>query len=275
MFFIPMLAFWHKRRYLYRARMENTAGLSHHPCHHVLMMKKKSLEAKVQHSFLMRGLRIAFGMIAFVVLVSASPAHAQNPGRPIINVTNVPFDPSMLTTVDDGRRKEVQKAFNFAQANGRTKDFTAAIGPKKSWATSSDGYLGKEDRVKNVLQRCQHYEREPCALVAIDGFASGYTKAQPSTIAYPKKFSARTVPFIPDGQRSVLEQSYRSLSSNKAIAINSYGYYGMIGGEKTKDEAVSKAIQKCKSSTKENCFIYSVNDDVLFDAKTAIADEGF
>jgi hypothetical protein len=227
----------------------------------------------MQHSILMRRSIVAFSMAAMVFVFTPQFASAQKTGRPVVAVSGTKFNPDMVKTADGNVHQGLKKAYDFALVGNRLSAFTAAIGPKNSWATTSDTFLSRDDRVRNVLQRCQHYEKTPCALVAIDGMTSGNTKEQPSTISYPARFNFSAIPFVAGSQLAEIQRSYRTLGSNKALAINAYGYYGMAGDAKSTEEAIQQASEKCSAATKEKCFIYSINEDVLFNAKTPIYDD--
>lgn len=221
-----------------------------------------------------RTIKRALGGLVLVALSFSTLATAAS-GRPNVQLGQKPFTPDMLQNIDAARQKEIRKAYDWAVSNGRVKFFTVAVGPRKSWATLADGNMTRPDRILNVLQRCEHYEKTPCALIAADGLVSSNTRIQPSTISYDKKFSVPNIPFIPETQRKVIQSSYPTMTGNRAIAINSYGYYGMAGNAASTEEAAAKATQQCENSSQEKCFIYSINDDVLFTHKTSIVDQGF
>lgn len=223
-----------------------------------------------------RNTKMNITLALITLLCIAAPAFADKPvGRPNIQLSRTPFSPATVSQVDGGRQREILKAYEWALSNGRSKFFTVAVGPKKSWATLADNYMTQSDRVLNVLQRCEHYEGTPCALFAVDGVATSNTKIQPSTIAYPKKFTARAVPFVTQKQRSLIESSYNAATGNRALVINSYGYYGISANGSSPETAIAEATQQCQNGSQERCFVYSVNDNVLFTSQTSITDKGF
>lgn len=178
-----------------------------------------------------------------------------------------PFDATQLPAISDADRDKI-----VALANDYDKR------PSMIVAVSEDGtaetFWGMNwdvaSRVRNTMQRCEHISKKTCGLAVVDGNMVEF-KFLPRTLTYHTRFNPKEVPFINIRQTSALF-SYVNAQRNKALAINWNGAYGYWHGDYNSQRARKNALTECRKISRRwgHCFLYAVNDKVVFTAETDI-----
>ncbi len=166
-------------------------------------------------------------------------------------------------------RLEVAK--DYAAAGPNQAVYTLAISGAGSWDSLDDPRVGSEERARNVLQRCEHRAHKRCLLVFENGKRSGELTLRPSGLTYAARFELATVPFIPRDVLAQIGPRYMAAKPHRAMAISAMGMVGVAAGAGSGDEAGARALEMCQKSTgAKHCFVYSVDDTVLFNQTTKI-----
>ena len=149
--------------------------------------------------------------------------------------------------------------------------YTLAVSPIGSWDSLYDSRFSEEERVRNALQRCEHRAQRKCVLVYFDGKPTGEKAPRSSGLTYAQTVSIDTIPFVP---KDVLERVMPRLLAGKphrAMAISSQGIVGLDAGAADAATASRLALENCnRIATVSACFLYAVDDKVVFTRQTKI-----
>lgn len=75
---------------------------------------------------------------------------------------------------------------------------------------------------------------------------------------------AESIPHVNQRARENFVQ-YIYAENNKAFAIAPGGVWAWTEGEASREEANSKALQRCQQHTQQTCVLYGSNDEIVFD----------
>ena len=184
------------------------------------------------------------------------------------------FDASQIPLVSDKTRKAIVK--DYGVYGKHQKYYTLAISESGSTfgATAWEKY-SSEDHIRLVLQKCEHSAQEPCGIVAHKNKLVKF-QLSPRQLIYTEKFDVDLVPFITDKSRDWLRKNYKSSNRNVALAITRNGnmFVSRVGNWKPEEEAAKKALDGCnKGRKRKSCFVYSINQRVLFNSDTDLRPE--
>lgn len=88
----------------------------------------------------------------------------------------------------------------------------------------------------------------------------------PSVSYALQRSQADEIPHVNQQARENFVQ-YIYADNNKAFAIAPGGAWAWTEGELSKEEAGANALQRCQRQTEQDCIIYSLNNEIVFDAK--------
>ncbi len=169
------------------------------------------------------------------------------------------------------RQARLNVARDFGLAGDNHAVYTLAIAPQGNWDSIADPRISKDERARNVLQRCEHRARSRCLLVVANGKRTGELTPRPSGLTYSSRFDLATIPFVP---KDVLEQigpRFAAAKPHRAMAIDVFGLVGVAAGAGSPEEASARALESCqKNSGGKLCFPYALDDKVIFDRSTKI-----
>ncbi|MFD1627330.1 caspase family protein [Azospirillum griseum] len=191
----------------------------------------------------------------------APPPVAPLPGGPAR-----PLDASAIPYVSSKARETLSRYAEWPSPKA------LAISQQGNYAyfTNRTGTRSAEDVKRSALQYCQFNAEEPCALYAVDDAVvfegkAGF-KATPVDIPGSGRFDPALVPFVSDRTREVAMANYARNPTNKAIALTASGIWAAVWGKDTEETARDAALEQCQSrSQKEDCYLYAVNGEVVFD----------
>ncbi|NKC29861.1 DUF4189 domain-containing protein [Falsiroseomonas selenitidurans] len=179
---------------------------------------------------------------------------------------------AQIPQIPEGLRPVIQADYD---ASPRTA-YTLVVGSAgRGWASHSGrGSWSASERTRVALQRCEHYAQGPCILVMANGRLTGRTAPEPRALTYPTRFDATAVPFLNDAQKAELGARYPTARQHRAIAIWRLGGFAWVVGRPSAAEAQRDALQNCQRFGDGNrpCFLYSVDDQVVFTPQTDISD---
>lgn len=83
--------------------------------------------------------------------------------------------------------------------------------------------------------------------------------------AFPAQ--ANDVPGLPPAGQAAYRE-FQSASAHRAFAIAPGGAWGWQAGTDSLDQAEDRAVEACRSSTRQNCVLYASDERVVFDKKS-------
>ncbi|MDE0392578.1 MAG: hypothetical protein OXI57_10985 [Rhodospirillales bacterium] len=177
-----------------------------------------------------------------------------------------PFDASDVPFISAGLRDRVRR--DFVGARRPTFTLAACKSGCVAWSWGSR-WTTTRAHIRNVLQQCEHNGQEPCGLVAVNGELVTF-EVQPSQIAYPHEFDSSAVPFVPRARLPGIHSDYAAGGQHRALALNYTGRYGYATGQRSEEQARSRALERCReySGGWGHCFLYDVNGKVVFNPAT-------
>ena len=180
------------------------------------------------------------------------------------------IDTKALPFLDMKGRQEVGHDYQMA-GPANQPFYTLVISPIGSWDSLYDSRFSEEERARNTLQRCEHRSQRKCVLVYRDGKPTGEKTPQSSGLTYAQTLDADSIPFVP---KDVLERAVPRLLAGKphrAMAISSQGIIGEDAGSADAATASRLALDNCnRIATISACFLYAVDDKVVFTRQTKI-----
>jgi len=193
-----------------------------------------------------------------VARLSAPPAPPPVPaGRP--------FDPAAIPYVNAKARDALANYPSLPSPKA------LAISQKGSYAYLSNRTTPRtEEEVKRgALQYCQHLAEGPCTLYAlgdsvVPGADKGF-KPMPVEIPGSGRFDPARVPFVTDRTREVAMLNYQRNAGHKAVALTPMGRWATVWGKDSDEEAREAVMEKCEQAGKDECLLYAVDDEVVFD----------
>ena len=201
-------------------------------------------------------------MAALIALATLSTAKADD----IEYESLGPFDPSEMPFISDEDLEIIARHF----VGDNKPEYTIAVCERGCWAVTWGGW-STQDRIRSVLQRCEHQAQEPCGLIAVNGQLVTF-KHQPGQITYPEKFDSDVVPFVQRRESGKIRSQYANQRRHRALALNWNGSYGFSYGQSNKELARKNALALCRkiSEGHGHCFLYDVNGTVVFKPTTDI-----
>lgn len=125
-----------------------------------------------------------------------------------------------------------------------------------------------------ALEGCQIRAKAPCAILATNDevvATDGIVVKDMPRVSYRGKYDPAMVPAVREITLKRAEiESYSSQSSHKAMAFHPSGRLFAASGMKTIQQAIDAALVQCNNTKDINisrdgaCFIYALNDDVVF-----------
>jgi hypothetical protein len=221
-------------------------------------------------------MRVSFlslvGAIGLPALLLAG-CQQENAPRPVVAQATAPdtLVAAAIPQIPERLRPAIQTDYD---ASPRVA-YTLAVGAAgQGWSSHSGrGTWSQAERVRVAQQRCEHFAQGPCILVMVDGRLTGRTTAEPRALNYVQSFDASAVPFLNDAARADLVR-YGSANRDRALVITRNGDYQWRIGHASEAEAQRDALQRCQQGGDGNrpCFVYAVNDRVVFTPQTDISD---
>ncbi len=154
--------------------------------------------------------------------------------------------------------------------------YTLAVGTTgQGWGSHSGrGTWSLREQTRVAQQRCEHLSQGPCILVMVAGRLTGSVTPEPRALTYLSHFNAATVPFLNDASRADLALRYPTAQQHRALALTRTGDYHWVSQQTTEAAAQRDALLRCQQGGGGNrpCFVYSVNDQVVFTSQTDISD---
>ncbi|MGB0507028.1 MAG: hypothetical protein ACPGGK_12610 [Pikeienuella sp.] len=194
-----------------------------------------------------------------VFLVSLISAFCLPLAAQALDVSDVPH-------VSDRTRGKIEKDYD----RSRSQDtYTLAISRSGYWGSTASGRGEAGDLVRGALQKCEHAAQERCGLAAMNGENVEF-REYPPQIRYVRELDINSIPFIWSKGRDRLSDDYIGQSGHKALVLSRNGGYGFAYDEASADAAVEKAMGYCTKNGKRACFVYEVNDKVVFNRETNI-----
>jgi len=200
----------------------------------------------------------AMGYIVIAILASLSSSVIAAEAN--FNAEKIPF-------VSEKKRGELLDSYT---KNTQKTTFTLAVstdGKKTSWFAGSS--ITSEERELLALQNCEHTSGAPCVLVVKDGVMTGDTVPGKSVMKYPTEFAVSDVPFIGEKGRDWVA-GYLRAPKHKAIAMRGNGAMAVATEKASEEEAQNEALSRCLERVKKTCFVYAVDNRVLFNKSSDI-----
>ena len=125
------------------------------------------------------------------------------------------------------------------------------------------------------MQICEHLAQADCGIVANEGQLVKFHPL-PRQLKYVKELDLELVPFISDKSRERLKHYEKSgylqqEGISTVIALGQRGEFGYSTDIPDVEVATEIALDYCNLySRKTQCFVYSVNNDVVFNPSTEI-----
>ena len=179
---------------------------------------------------------------------------------------NFRFDASAVPYVKPAARETLSR---YAQAPA-PKAFALATNGSYAYVTSGSGPLTPSRVARAALERCEFLAKRRCALYAVDDRLTVPPGAPlpmaDFEIAKEGQFDPAAVPFLTRADAFSAMGVYAGKTESKALALHWRGAYGYATGRKSEDEAREAAMEFCAKHEPEGCFIYAVDDDIVWEA---------
>jgi hypothetical protein len=179
------------------------------------------------------------------------------------------FDASKIPFKTKETKAEILKDFEQAQERGR--NFILAVGRDGAWSSKwlRSDWESHEESARMVREKCEHLSDGACNVVYQNGEWIDFESSS-RILEYVTTFDASKIPFVQDDTREKLASKYSPKSKNKALAISRHGRYWYVYSKESPEEAADAALHKCRGEKNFPCFVYAINDDVVFDSNTVI-----
>ncbi len=204
-------------------------------------------------------MRQIFGVIAMLLILGSGGAWAAS------------IDD--LTDIDSDLKAKLVKDYADS-SQGCQANYTAAVSKDGSWGSTCSSKASDDDLARTAIQKCEHWSQgRPCGIVILRDTVVPYVLS-PILMTYPTRFDAEKVPFLWASEREKLSGKFVPREGHKALAITRNGTYGWVVEKSTTKEAEQEALKDCENRDKKGrCFIYSIDDTVLFTSTTNIYPE--
>ena len=180
-----------------------------------------------------------------------------------------PLDIKMVPFLSAIQRNLLFK--DYADAGMKKGQYTLAVSPQGTWQSFFSDTISAEDRARNVLERCEHITKARCLMAYENGRMTNERTPRPAVMRYPTEFDPMQIPFISSKLRQQIKRAYLGLNPDKAIAFDSIGDYGVSYGQSDEATARKLTLENCESkSGGKTCFVYSINETVIFNKNTKI-----
>jgi hypothetical protein len=179
------------------------------------------------------------------------------------------FDVSKIPFKSKETKAKILKDFEQAQERGR--NFILAIGRDGAWSSKwlRSDWESHEESARMVREKCEHLSDGACNVVYQNGEWIDFENSS-RTLEYVTIFDASKIPFVQNDTRAKLASKYSPESKNKALAISRHGRYWYVYSMESPQEAADSALKKCSGGKNRPCFVYAINDEVVFDSGTDI-----
>nr|WP_246337379.1 caspase family protein [Azospirillum oleiclasticum] len=186
------------------------------------------------------------------------------PGKPP-SAGSMLFDASAVPYVKPAARETLSR---YASAPS-PKAFAVATNGSYAYVTSANGPLPPSRVARAALERCEFLAGRRCALYAVDDrlVVPPGTPLRLADFEIEKEGAVNpaTVPFLTRADAFAAMGVYAGKSESKALALHWRGAYGYATGRKTEDEAREAALEYCAKHEPEGCFIYAVDDEIVWE----------
>ncbi len=201
-------------------------------------------------------MNIRTALMMAVLAFSTTPAHA----GPIEDITG--FDPAIIANL----------AQDYEDAGSKCQtDYTVAVAEDGSYGSVCSSKATDDDLARTAIQKCEHWSKgKLCGVVVMRNKAVPYTLS-PILMTYPTTFDPQQVPFLWAADRDKLVSKYIPKGTHKALAITRNGTYGWVADKTSPEDAETGALENCEKYDKRGrCFLYSVNEEVVFNKDSNI-----
>ena len=181
------------------------------------------------------------------------------------------FDVSKIPFKSQEIKAKILQEFKQAQELGRERTFILAVGREGGWAVMwpRSDWASPEEWSRMVREKCEHFTEAACNVVYRNSDWVDFEENK-RVLEYVTTFDASKIPFVLNSDRAKLESKYSSRSKNKALAISRHGRYWYVYSKKSPEDAADVALDKCRGEKNFPCFVYAINDEVVFDSNTVI-----
>ncbi|MGF7175223.1 caspase family protein [Azospirillum doebereinerae] len=219
---------------------------------------------------------IAEAKVAELGKDAAAPAPASDPPATALARLSAPVAPAPAPT---GRPVDPSAIpYLGAKARAALANYPSLPSPKALAISQKGGYAyasnksnprTEEDVKRNALQYCQHMAEAPCTLYAVGDSvvadADKGFKPMPVEIAGSGRFDPARVPFVTERTREVAMVNYQRNNGQKAVALTLLGRWATVWDKASDEDARDAVMEKCTQGGKDECLLYAVNDEIVFD----------
>jgi len=216
---------------------------------------------------------------------STKPVARDGPARdPAAGASPQPLNPASLAAAMPfvAPNEAVDLARRYLDSAGPHK--AIAVNPSRQATWRGAGFPTPDGVGDAVMERCQMAYASPCVLVAVDRTLqrppSGWTSQSMPRVLYNGPYDPERVPGLSTAERAANEsiRGYRTMGTNRAMAIHPRGRVFAQGGVPTRQEAEATVLRICneearRDSLEGGCYLYATGDRVVLPQRRQTASE--